>query len=207
MKGGISNMLQKQEAILGTLNNQLSHFAFCFNFHCDHVSPAIWLLFQAFVTEQLRALPWGRLLRSKSQLCPATCVTLGELWCLSFHISKMRSSGLPLRGMHRTPAEGCEGNQKCHAQTCLFDIQIILSWRQLKITKCRKKLLPLFLNSGKKFNNLIKIEFITPERALEDSVYKLVYLVLSSSYSFTLHYLEPKPLCLINSSQIYCFFV
>ena len=45
----------------------------------------------------------------------------------TFHISKMRSSGLPLRGMHRTPAEGCEGNQKCHAQTCLFDIQIILS--------------------------------------------------------------------------------
>ena len=30
----------------------------------------------------------------------------------------------------------------------------------------------LFLNSGKKFNNLIKIEFITPERALEESVYK-----------------------------------
>ena len=120
----------------------------------------------------VKALPWGRLLRSKSQLCPATRVTLGELWCLSFHISKMGSRGLPVRGMHRTPAEGCEGNQNCHPQTCLFDIQIILSWRQLKITKCRKKLLPLFLNSGKKFNNLIKIEFITPERALEESVYK-----------------------------------
>ena len=83
----------KVESNFGPLNNQLSHFALCFNFCCDHVPPAVCLLFQGFVTERLRALPWGRLLRSKSQLCPATRVTLSELWCLSFHICKMGSSG------------------------------------------------------------------------------------------------------------------
>ena len=133
MKGGRSNILQKQQALLGTLINQLSHFSLCFNSHRDHVLP-VYHLHTAFCSGavwQKGKGHWlqGRFPGSKSQLCQAIYVTLGDLWCLSSHICKMGSNRLTLV-KHLEGYIGClpravKETRMCHPKICLFDIQIL----------------------------------------------------------------------------------